>query len=107
MLLRKEVGNQKPEGLGNLLEAMLRRSSAVPEPDDDPLPTPSPDDTSGRYDFDLAEFPLFRFHRTPAKSRDPLAYTDELYALRGYIQQVRERLQVRISAAANTEKETA
>ena len=45
-----------------------------------------------------------------AKTADvvvPLAYTDELYALRGYIQQVRERLQVRISAAANTEKETA
>ena len=79
MLVRKEVGNQNPEGLGGLLEAMLRRSSAIAEPDDeDPLPAPSPDDTSGRYDFDLAEFPLFRFYRTPAKNRDPLAYTDTI-----------------------------
>ena len=78
MLLRKEVGNQKPEGLGNLLEAMLRRSSAVADPDDDPLPERPPGDTSGRYDFDLAEFPLFRFYRTPAKNRDPLAYTDTI-----------------------------
>lgn len=38
----------------------------------------SPDTQRGHFDFDLAEFPLFRFHknRMKAQSKDPLRYTD-------------------------------
>ncbi len=76
--MRKEVGNQRPDGLGSLLETLLRQSAAGAEADDERPAGPGAGEASGRYDFDLAEFPLFRFHRTPAKSRDPLAYTDAI-----------------------------
>lgn len=43
-------------------------------------PAPAPDDNSGRYDFDLAEFPLFRYQRQrdPAAERTPLIYSDTI-----------------------------
>ena len=37
-------------------------------------------DAPGRYDFDLAEFPLFRYHthRVGGSDRSPLVYTDTI-----------------------------
>ena len=42
-------------------------------------PPQLPDDSGGRYDFDLAEFPLFRLNKLAARSgREPLRYSDTI-----------------------------
>lgn len=64
---------------GGLARGIIYRSGRVLE-----KPEPSADDPSsdkdGRYDFDLAEFPLFRFHksRCTASEREPLTYSDTI-----------------------------
>src|SRR2546423_1077930 len=41
---------------------------------------PIEDEQSGRYDFDLAEFPLFRFYKNSLgrHDREPLVYSDTI-----------------------------
>lgn len=57
------------------LDDLLRTASATAKA---PRQTPTVSTDSGRYDFDLAEFPLFRYHKNTAAraSRDPLIYAD-------------------------------
>jgi len=82
------VENQKkPEPVGAVLSRILAGVGAAHVaqvagagdgadarvPETAPLP-------GGRYDFDLAEFPLFSFHTTrrAARAREPLGYTDTI-----------------------------
>lgn len=78
-------GGEKPEPIGGILADVLKRSLSVNRPAHaapavrpDPAPTNAED--SGRYDFDLAEFPLFRFCKTSPQRhhRDPIVYTDSI-----------------------------
>jgi len=80
--------NRSPERLADILTRVLpaaRPAVTSPEPDaeekrrPDPEP-PDADPTVGRYDFDLAEFPLFRLNKlAPGKSaREPLRYADTI-----------------------------
>jgi hypothetical protein len=82
---------QEPEHVGQILAGFLRQSAAGSR---EPLPTaeavaePSPQAaaasetiaTEGRYDFDLAEFPLFHFYknRDNTGDREPLTYADTI-----------------------------
>ncbi|MGL5096206.1 MAG: hypothetical protein ACRDD1_11495, partial [Planctomycetia bacterium] len=80
---------EAPERVGGILADILKRSlsargGAEPAP---PLPSRRPrtcegtevSDT-GRYDFDLAEFPLFKFCKLSGtrRDRDPLVYADTI-----------------------------
>ena len=80
--------NRTPERIADILSRLLAAAepSAGPPP---PVPAASPsvspdrpaaDDTSGRYDFDLAEFPLFRLNKLAAAAtgREPLRYADTI-----------------------------
>ncbi len=75
-----------PEHLAAILARLTARcapTGAGPEPSDKPArPETTPEATSlgGHYDFDLAEFPLFRLGKVgPARSnRSPLTYTDRI-----------------------------
>jgi hypothetical protein len=60
---------------------MLRHLEPTHPPRDcQPSSDSSKSDAAGRYDFDLAEFPLFRYHthRVAAPDRSPLTYTDTI-----------------------------
>lgn len=85
-------GGGKPERVGGVLAEILKRSigtvgPVLPTPERDAVVTRSPkglsaqdDPDAGRYDFDLAEFPLFRFCKTSSRrlSRDPIVYADTI-----------------------------
>src|SRR3954452_19736012 len=63
-------------------------TSARPAPPDFPVlgsVVPEEDDQSGRYDFDLAEFPLFRFYKNSLgkHDREPLVYKDTIKGKEG------------------------
>ena len=66
--------------LARVLEHAFRsEANSEPVPSEPPAPTSSlPVD--GRYDFDLAEFPIFRFGKQALAKhgREPLAYTDTI-----------------------------
>ena len=50
------------------------------------LPDQAEQGTIGRYDFDIAEFPLFRFEKPKLRSHDrdqPLVYTDSIVGKNG------------------------
>src|ERR1035441_2786813 len=50
-------------------------------PNNEPLSGPT-----GRYDFDLAEFPFFRFDKNPTEPiREPITYTDTITAQNGIL----------------------
>ena len=57
-------------------------SADVPSRDEseDSESGPKTDEAGGRYDFDLAEFPLFSLYknRLATRGREPLAYTDTI-----------------------------
>lgn len=80
-----------PERIGGILAQVLKQSlsvnrvaPAVPR-SVRPAPTHQADSDletgeTGRYDFDLAEFPLFRFCKTSSRRlvRDPIVYSDTI-----------------------------
>ncbi len=77
---------QLPIPISSVLSEIIRNSSVIP---DDPRGEAGPgegtlEDTeteaTGRFDFDLAEFPLFRFYKNaPGRlDRNPLVYTDTI-----------------------------
>ena len=80
--------NRSPERLADILTRVLTspsspESSPGPSAEERGRPDPAPPDTdptTGRYDFDLAEFPLFRLYKlAPGKSaREPLRYSDTI-----------------------------
>lgn len=71
------------ERVGGLASELLSQNLALKSVSPEGL-RPPPDatttDDSGRYDFDLAEFPLFRYHthRLSSPDRSPLIYTDTI-----------------------------
>ncbi|MBX9580839.1 MAG: hypothetical protein K2X87_11075 [Gemmataceae bacterium] len=76
-----------PEAASSVLERVLRNAMAATGGEGAPAGRPSPepptdagDPPPGRYDFDLAEFPLFSFckPRLAARGRAPLAYADTI-----------------------------
>ena len=80
----------EPQAVGTILASLLRRektrdrsrrSAARLRKEHAGRKSPgSPTQPDARYDFDLAEFPLFRFHtRAPRRSaREPLVYVDTI-----------------------------
>lgn len=73
-----------PEPIGAILKRVLD-NAAPPEPFGVQTESISNQDNdivepSSRFDFDLAEFPLFRFHKSGVKThgRDPLEYSDSI-----------------------------
>ena len=77
--------NRAPERLADILTRVLPgpTPAVAAREEDSPQRTQEPldaDPTAGRYDFDLAEFPLFRLNKlAPGKSaRDPLRYADTI-----------------------------
>lgn len=77
----KKTATMEPIGelAGGLARGVISRSrralQKLERPTDD-----APSDVDGRYDFDLAEFPLFRFHknRRTSSEREPLTYSDSI-----------------------------
>jgi hypothetical protein len=63
-------------------ETSSRPAAVAPDSD---LHVPEEDDQSGRYDFDLAEFPLFRFYKNSLgrHGREPLIYNDTIRGREG------------------------
>jgi hypothetical protein len=68
--------------LGELLKRVELKAEAArsSRPEARPQAPPSDGTPAGRYDFDLAEFPLFRFYtnRLGQHGRDPLTYSDSI-----------------------------
>jgi hypothetical protein len=90
---RKKMGEgSQPERVGKLLERLLRNAVDMDGLEEgagrvdltaEVTPVPPAEQTSqgvGRYDFDLAEFPLFSFckPKLKARGREPLVYTDTI-----------------------------
>src|SRR5271167_2422020 len=85
----------KPEAIGAILAGILRRfpDQKPPEPEAPEAAAGNADSglgdgeaaAAGRYDFDLAEFPLFHFYKqSPGREdRAPLAYGDTIQAQDG------------------------
>lgn len=75
--------NGDPELVKRILQRLLDKQARptpdaapeVPEPED-----PMPRDGTSCYDFDLAEFPLFRLYKNakPGQGREPLRYADKI-----------------------------
>lgn len=91
MQLRKGTEAAPPSTIADILEGVAHRHAKRREKarkNDNPrqlenAPTfdePSDSEESGRYDFDLAEFPLFRLCKPHAgkHGRDPLIYADQI-----------------------------
>jgi hypothetical protein len=86
--------SNQPEAIGDILQGFLRNHIPIPEPAAAPAPVQpakapavvpiaheEDDLPPGRYDFDLSEFPLFRFYRPSLNKHDPripLVYTDTI-----------------------------
>jgi len=69
------------QAVGQILAQVLAKTPAAQPPRvESESASPATPQSGGRYDFDLAEFPLFSFckPRLAAKSRDPLVYTDTI-----------------------------
>jgi len=60
------------------LDGVTHRGACTARARSDEVPSGDPD--PGRYDFDLADFPLFRYHKHARSrpTRDPLVYTDTI-----------------------------
>jgi hypothetical protein len=70
----KQIRELIQQSLGLLSDAVSKQEKVGPEPYNENLPF-------GRYDLDLAEFPIFRFHKNELSNFDintPLAYTDTI-----------------------------
>jgi hypothetical protein len=80
-----EVRNKQDTGteaVGDILSRVLRHAFAA-DPSSSPSPQkdrPARESATGRYDFDLAEFPIFRFGKPglAKHGREPLLYTDTI-----------------------------
>lgn len=80
---------ETPEEIRAILKAWFERGENIPA---EPVSTVNPpklqrpiqnnqtDEAGGRYDFDLAEFPLFSLYknRQATRNREPLVYTDTI-----------------------------
>lgn len=66
--------------LGTGPDERSSRRGRPPVADGAGIRLPRPEQPDARYDFDLAEFPLFRFHTRASKSssREPLVYVDTI-----------------------------
>jgi len=82
-------GEETPEEIRAILKAWFERGENMPaEPEASSRKPRSlqtsrnshSDDAGGRYDFDLAEFPLFSLYknRQATRNREPLVYTDTI-----------------------------
>jgi len=91
MQLRKEKRSNKPSSIGDILGNVAtpyvsgrpqtpKNHSTRQLENKPPVDDQSEAEESGRYDFDLAEFPLFRLCRSNAgkHGRDPLVYADRI-----------------------------
>jgi hypothetical protein len=89
MRLEMGEGNESREEIRAILKAWLERGENVPSEStsvprtNSRRPTQNPPETTdvgGRYDFDLAEFPLFSLYknRQSDSGRDPLIYNDTI-----------------------------
>jgi hypothetical protein len=87
--LREGKGNKQPQAVGDILGELLQRAGARGKTAATALPEeagterdrkPSTPESSGRFDFDLAEFPLFHFctRRLGGAVREPLTYADTI-----------------------------
>lgn len=76
------IRSRPPSAAGEILRAVLSGLAPAGAAGGSPRPEPAPQAAraSGRYDFDLAEFPLFHFHkRGPVRAgREPLVYADTI-----------------------------
>ena len=77
--------DRSPEPVADILSRLLRQPSEPPSNRTNPTAvdetlTPPPDATDGRYDFDLAEFPLFRLNKlaTAKSGQQPIRYSDSI-----------------------------
>lgn len=75
-------GGTRPTPVGKVLAGLLENAFAV-EGGTEPETVPAGQAAQpgeGRYDFDLAEFPLFRFSKpkAPSRGREPLVYSDTI-----------------------------
>jgi hypothetical protein len=87
--LGKGEGNRGPQAVADILATIARTSLRLGSPSVPPTTTGRTEDDgpgggrggapAGRFDFDLAEFPLFRFCRQRAgQDRGPLVYSDTI-----------------------------
>lgn len=79
--------SRKPEAIGSILERVLLAAVRPEVPTSQPLDESNSSnqdcitqESSSRFDFDLAEFPLFRFHKPGLSKhgREPLEYSDTI-----------------------------
>ena len=91
MQLRKRTETTRPSPIADILEGVAHRHTNRREKlrngdnsrqleNAPPFEAQSEIEESGRYDFDLAEFPLFRLCKAHSgkHGRDPLVYADQI-----------------------------
>lgn len=67
------------QSIADILQQSLFPSQPEEVPPPENLPVEENTGPTGRYDFDLAEFPFFHFDKNPAHPlREPIAYTDTI-----------------------------
>src|SRR5437667_3971503 len=78
---------KSPERLGDILTSFLersrteRRTVVAASPSEESADAPGENEqAAGRYDFDLAEFPLFQFYKNRLSEHDsePFTYSDTI-----------------------------
>jgi len=85
---KNRLKKQEMQSLGDILQSILFQDEPTPseEKSQNPSLENKPLEPTGRYDFDLAEFPLFHFDKNPDKPlRDPITYTDTIAGKDGAI----------------------
>lgn len=76
-----EKGKAVEEEIGSILARIVKNACAATSGEDSgEAVEKSPDRDFGCYDFDLAEFPIFRFgkHQLAKHSREPIVYSDTI-----------------------------
>src|SRR6476620_3555926 len=93
MQMEKGSKRPRPQAAGSVLQELFSRG--IPAPTQDapfklengpPLNDRQEAEGSGRYDFDLAEFPVFRFCKPlRGRTQDELAYSDTICGKDGQV----------------------